>query len=93
MHLAFVEDANLSAYLLDPNHEDGGPKAKFLMAIGFDLAVPRAVELALLAHANAHDATVLATHYGMKYHVDGALVSPTGRATDRRRPQAWVAHE
>lgn len=36
-HLAFVEPAKLSAYLLDPNHEDGGPKAKFLAAVGFDL--------------------------------------------------------
>lgn len=44
-HLAFVEPAKLAAYLLDPNHEDGGPKSKLLQAIGFDIARPMKLRL------------------------------------------------
>jgi hypothetical protein len=79
-HLAFVEQPKLASYLLNPDHEDGGPKGKFLAAIGFDLGKPDEVEAALLAHAAAHEATELATPFGLKYHVDGALISPSNRS-------------
>jgi len=79
-HLAFVAPAKLAFYLLDPNHEEGGPKSKLLEAIGFDRTRPEEVEAALLVHGGAHEATEIATPYGMKYHVDGALISPDGRS-------------
>jgi hypothetical protein len=79
-HMAFVEPAKLVSYLLDPNREEGGPKSRFLAAMGFELGKPDEVERALLAHARAYDAAELATPFGMKYHVDGALISPSGRA-------------
>lgn len=79
-HLALIEPPKLALYLLDPNHEDGGPKARFLEAIGFDLALADEVEAALLAHGAAYEATEIAMPYGMKYHVDGALFSPSGRS-------------
>lgn len=79
-HLAFVEPTKLASYLLDPNHEEGGPKSRLLKAIGFDLERPDEVEAALLAHGRADEATEIATPYGMKYHVDGALISPSGRS-------------
>jgi hypothetical protein len=78
--LAHIEPAKLQRYLLDSNHEDGGPKARFLERIGFDLRDVEAVEKALLLHGRSHVATELVTRYGLKYHVDGSLVSPTGRA-------------
>ncbi|MGE0742561.1 MAG: DUF6883 domain-containing protein [Hyphomonadaceae bacterium] len=79
-HLAFVERPKLVSYLLNRGHEEGGPKANFLEAIGFDLTLPEALEAALLAHAAAHDATEIATPFGVKYHVDGVLISPAGRS-------------
>lgn len=79
-HLAFVDPAKLAAYLLDPNHEDGGPKSRLLEAVGFDLKRPDELEAALLAHGAAHEVTEIATPYGMKYHVDGELISPNGRS-------------
>ena len=79
-HLAFVEQAKLSSYLLDPSHEDGGPKSKFLESIGFHLDRPSDLEAALLGHAAANEATEIATPFGVKYHVDGILFSPTGRS-------------
>ncbi len=79
-HLAFVEQPKLTSYLLDLNHEEGGSKAKFLIAVGFDLAKANEVEAALLAHGAAYEVTTLATPFGMKYHVDGALASPSGRS-------------
>jgi hypothetical protein len=78
-YLAYVDAAKLHAYLLDPGHEEGGPKARFLSSFGFDLSQPGQVEAALLAHAVAHEARALATPFGMKYHVDGVLISPSGR--------------
>lgn len=84
VHLAYIEAAKLYRYLLDPSHEDGGPKAMFLEAIGFDLTKPDEVEAALLAHCATHAATEIATPFGMKYHVDGVLISPTGRSVHVR---------
>lgn len=53
--LAFVEPAKLTSYLLNLKHEQGGPKAKFLAALGFDLGKADEVEAALLAHGAAYE--------------------------------------
>lgn len=79
-HLAFVPDEKLGGYLLDPGHEDGGPKSRFLEAVGFDITRQDEVKAALLSHGAAFEATGIATPFGMKYHVDGMLISPTGRS-------------
>jgi hypothetical protein len=76
---AFVEPEKLRGYLLSPDHDDGAPKGRFLAAIGFVLGDADVVEAALLVHAAAHDAEPIRTPYGVKYHVDGPLTSPTGR--------------
>lgn len=33
---AFVPESKLAEYLLNPDHPDGGPKARFFMQVGFD---------------------------------------------------------
>jgi hypothetical protein len=75
-----VPPAKLSAYLLNPEHEVGGPKGAFLELFGFDRTRPEIVETALLNHARRHDFdTHVATPHGLKYTVVARVGSPDGR--------------
>ncbi|WP_117236638.1 DUF6883 domain-containing protein [Thermus sediminis] len=47
----FVPRDKLVAYLLNPQHPEGGSKARFFMALGFSPQAPEALEAALLQHA------------------------------------------
>jgi hypothetical protein len=79
--LAYIEDAKLLTYRLSRDHSTGRGKAGFLQAAGFDLEDAAAVRAALLAQARANPvAEALTTKYGLKFRVDGPLVSPTGVA-------------
>jgi len=64
--LAFVEPAKLAAYVLDPTHRVVWPKGLFLASVGFDPADVTAIEMALLAHGAAHEATVTRTEFGVR---------------------------
>jgi hypothetical protein len=78
---AVVEDAKLDGYLLNPAHPRGAAKARFLESFGFtrsDLAVLRD---ALTAHATANDvASARQSNHGIRYEIDGPLLTPNGRA-------------
>ena len=47
----FVPREKLVAYLLNPQHPEGGSKARFFMALGFSPEAPEALEAALLQNA------------------------------------------
>lgn len=72
-----VSGRKVAAYLLDLDHPDGGPKARFFRAFGFDEAT---LEEALMRHPELHpvDATLLGRH-GRKYVIRCSLPSPDGR--------------
>lgn len=74
---AFVPDEKFELYLI-PTHKVGGPKLKFLESFGFDRMDRELVRGALVAHGGAWDATVIPTPFGVKYEVDGPLVTPSG---------------
>lgn len=78
-HLAVVPDEKLGDYLLDPSHKVGGPKLRFLESFGFDRTRPEEVRKALLEHALQYEGAVTATPFGLKYELDGALATPSGR--------------
>ncbi|MEQ1865086.1 MAG: DUF6883 domain-containing protein [Micropepsaceae bacterium] len=77
--LAYVEDAKLSSYILNPGHKEGWPKGRFLVSHGFaqdDLEVLRA---ALLRHGRENEVTESEqSAFGVKYRVDGPLSTPVG---------------
>lgn len=75
-----IDAGKLSGYLLDHDHPDGGPKARFLESFGFSQRGPDELRRAILAHAVAHRVTVQRrTEFGIMYEVVGRLASPDGR--------------
>ncbi|SRR5258707_9975229 len=86
---AEVAEAKIRDYLLSETHPDGKDKAAFFLSFGFS---PQAWELlaqALRNHAAAYEvARTTETEHGIKYVVDGVLLSP-----DRRNPvvrAVWI---
>ncbi len=80
---AAVHERKLGSYLLNPAHEDGGPKYRFLSRFGFDRGDPEVLREALLRHVRENPATFQGeTPYGRKWKVRGRLVSPDGRNPD-----------
>src|SRR5215472_11099541 len=84
-HAAFVADAKIRDYLLNPRHPDNGGKAVFYTSFGFTLrAWPKLAE-ALRQHAVTHSVTRIRPNpYGTRYEIHGRLESP-----DRSNPFVW----
>ena len=82
MNLAGCRIANnkITGYLLNDDHEDGGPKSRFFKAFGFTADGWRRLQAALLEHPARHPVRKIATTvYGTKYEVVGDLQTPDGR--------------
>ena len=78
-----ISDAKLVDYLLDLNHKDGGPKAKFFIARGFTRNAPQVLGNALAFHAGLNwPGSVMTTAFGAKHVVTGALGCPDGTTPD-----------
>jgi hypothetical protein len=77
---AIIEDRKLTGYLLSPDHEEGGPKCKFLEGFGFSRHAPQVLGRALIQHAaSAQIVAIRRTDYGMMYEVNGPIVTPGGK--------------
>lgn len=76
---AIVEAVKVSKYLLDVHHSDGGPKAAFLLTMGFRVDSPDALVQALLEQVRDYDAREVATQFGKRYIVDAPIRTPSGR--------------
>ena len=77
---AVVEEPKIVQYLLDPQHPDGAPKARFFLAMGFTRENWGALAEALRRLAS--DAPVsnqVESRHGRKFVVDGPLDTPSGR--------------
>lgn len=74
-----VPEKKITGYLLDKEHEDGGPKAVFFLARGFSAERWREMAEALSAHPdrNPVDETI-ATDWGAKYVVRCSIETPDG---------------
>ena len=80
----YIAAEKITAYLLDADHPEGGPKARFFIRFGFSPSSPEILRAALLEHpAHFEVSEVRPTAMGMRYAIDGPLSSP-----DRRDP--WV---
>ena len=77
---AFIGRAKTRDYLLAPKHAKGQSKAKFFLNGGFEGERWELLERALIEHAQAHPVSrVSRGAFGVKYTIDGELVTPSGR--------------
>jgi hypothetical protein len=89
LYQAVVSEEKIAAYLLNPQHPDGAPKAAFFTAMGFSRADWLVLAAALRQVAEMNDvAGQLESAHGTKYIVDGLLDTPSGR-TPRVRT-VWI---
>lgn len=94
MSIPNVEQCTISSskvldYLLNHEHPDGRGKARFLTGIGFSRENWEQLAEALLEHARRNP--VMAeeeSEYGMKYLVEGPIVSPSGLSAPLRA--VWI---
>jgi hypothetical protein len=78
--LAVVEEKKITGYLLNLLHPDGAGKAAFFLALGFSISEWEifAEDLKQLAQLSTQVEDI-ETPYGIKYVVDGELLTPSGR--------------
>jgi hypothetical protein len=86
---AVVESQKLSDYLLNLSHPVAGPKAKWFISLGFSREEPEILAQRLLELAQrSDDYSVIETSFGVKYVVQGLLVTPNGTSTMVRT--VWI---
>src|SRR5207247_1677008 len=79
-HLARVETAKITDYLLSLSHPKGKGKANFFMNFGFTPAHAARFEASLLKHARTQPViNVKQSDHGLKYVLECACESPDGR--------------
>ena len=75
-----VDREKIVNYLLCMGHPDGQSKARFFMRFGFSLERWAALADALCDHGKGNAVVnVVKSRYGVRYIVEGDLVSPDGR--------------
>jgi hypothetical protein len=88
-HLAVVEQAKITDYLLNAAHPDNGGKARFFLTLGFTLDAWQELANALRHMAVNTPVTHRAeSNHGEKFILEGNISSPSGR-TGRVR-SVWI---
>jgi len=90
--LAYIPLSKLTEYLLSETHAIGRAKAAFFYKVGFTRERVEEFRVALLGVAQSGKVTeVVETPYGVKYIVDGELLTPTGERVKIRT--VWVVEK
>lgn len=78
---AFIQLSKLTGYLLLETHPEGGSKAKFFRALGFNEMNLAVLESELLAIARKLPVNkVVKTEHGSKYVMIGSISTPVGQS-------------
>ena len=78
---AVVPIEKITEYLLNPLHPVGGPKARWLFALGYRIESPQELADGLLGIVReSEDFTAHAGVFGVKYAVRGTLITPSTRS-------------
>lgn len=78
---AFIQPNKLTGYLLLETHPEGGSKAKFFRAFGFNKTNLAVLENELLAIARTLPVNkVVKTEHGVKYVIIGSISTPVGQS-------------
>jgi hypothetical protein len=85
---SIVPERKITLYLLNPGHPAGGSKAVFFLRHGFSVNDWKQLAESLRKHAQ-DNAVVLTeeTPHGVRYVIDGPLLSPVGTRLNVRT--AW----
>jgi hypothetical protein len=76
-----VSEQKIVAYLLSFSHPDGRSKALFFSRFGFRADQWLIFAEALRRHAATHEVAAMdATPFGIRYVIEGELVTPDGRS-------------
>ena len=76
---ARVEEKKIVEYLLNQTHLDGGPKARFFSARGFNVHAWQGMRDALIAQGRDNKVTkITPTEWGTRYQVDCHCPTPDG---------------
>lgn len=87
---AVVDDRKVTDYLLAEESSSG--KAEFFARYGYNLSNWTLLQSALLLHAREYDVVrALQSPFGMKYIIEGRLVTPDGRNPMVRT--VWIIEE
>jgi len=79
-HLAKVERAKITDYLLNTAHRYGASKARFFAQFGFRLEAWEVLAAALREQGQRHEVSrTWETGFGPRYEVEGELAAPDGR--------------
>jgi hypothetical protein len=82
---AIVSQKKITKYLLSLTHPDGKSKAKFFLRFGFTENDWETMAIALINHATHHElAKIEESPFGMRYVVEGILITPDGRNPEVR---------
>ena len=77
---AVVDMRKIIDYLLNPTHQEGGPKEAFFVRFGFRRELPQVLQRVLLEHGRKYQVTqVVDDPHGIKYSVEGEIECPDGR--------------
>lgn len=86
---AIVDEDKILNYLLNSQHPDGAPKAKFFEALGFKADEWQALAVALVDVARSFDImTFVESEHGQKYIIEGVIRSPINREAKVRT--VWI---
>ena len=80
-----VAREKITDYLLLSTHEEGGSKSDFFHSFGFYLGRWEQFAEALSIHGREHEVVqVIESEYGVKYVLEGSILTPDGRNPDVR---------
>jgi hypothetical protein len=85
---AVVPVDKLVAYLLAPDHPEGGPKAAFFLGCGFQAGDHEAFAQALREQAARATIRSVSSPHGVKYIASGAITGADGR--NRMIQSIWI---
>lgn len=82
---AIISRKKITQYLLSLTHPDGKSKAKFFLRFGFTEDAWEIMATASINHAANHElAKIEESPFGMRYVIEGELITPDGRNPEVR---------
>ncbi len=76
--LAVVPERKITHYLLNPDHPEGGSKARFFLGVGYDPGAIERFRDDLLLLGRTSDMKEVPTRFGPKYVGVGFVTAPHG---------------
>jgi Domain of unknown function (DUF6883) len=78
---AIIAMEKLTGYLLNVSHKRGGPKARLLQSVGYQLDNPQTLESDLRGqHLSLDVPRTHETAYGVVYEIEGHIKTPSGKS-------------